>query len=145
MAEKTYSYGTYSCCDEPGLMIYGFLCASCLACDVAKTVNPIKYNDNKNCSVFCNTLCCPFSICCCRDNMFYCCLSEIMDEQMLKKGIKKFPSPCGDATCCGAYCQLLCPCSASCTLCLMAREGNVKPCDCCGAAPKKEEMDRLVG
>ena len=144
MGDKTYTYGTYSCCEEPCLAFYGLFCTTCLVCDIAKSVNPIKYNDNKICSVYCNTKFWPCSIICCPDNMVCCCLSSIMDEQMAKKNIKKFPSPCGDASCCGAYCQLICPCSATCTLCLMARENDVKPCDCCGSAPKKEEMDRLV-
>mmetsp|Transcript_34883 Transcript_34883/g.71955 ORF Transcript_34883/g.71955 Transcript_34883/m.71955 type:complete len:139 (-) Transcript_34883:249-665(-) len=123
---KTYSSNTYDCLNDLPVCIQGACCGVlCIPFAIAPRLNAKETHG-----------CCPLikafiatefwlcGLCCCKESIMPCFLSELLKKSMTHHGITEYPGPCGDRECCGCLCQMLLPCTVSCTLCQIWRELN---------------------
>ena len=76
------------------------------------------------CPALCLGSCFYCAICCCRQNMVPCYVTTAIKAVRIHNPGLPPLGPCGESECCGAYCNLLFPFSAPCTICALYSEAK---------------------
>ena len=151
---------TYQCCKDPVGGLYAVYCLPCMLCEIQPILSSVPPNNAgpiingrrtraKGLPAVCPALClgsCFYcAICCCRQNMVPCYVTTAIKAVRIHNPGLPPLGPCGESECCGAYCNLLFPFSAPCTICALYSEAKYMKKNGGGQAEGMVQVQPVVG